>query len=162
MHTGTKNFPFIPFVINLAIPLILGAIGRFFSRESMETWFLTIHKPDFYPPVNLSVGIVIATYITVGFSAFLVWRRRKQISNYVGVISLYFVQLVLHLVWRLIYFNYRDLGLGFFVMCGLLFVIIINSIVFYRINKWAGIFCIPYIVWISFITYLTYTIYILN
>lgn len=162
MKDKGKKFQFIPFVINLGIPLAIGAIGSFFTMESVKTWYTTLEKPALNPP-NWVFGPVWSTlYILIGLASFLVWRKRRSITNYPGVIGLYLFQLILNLAWSFIFFYLHETGLALIEIILLLGVIIINALVFYRISRTAGLLFIPYILWVGFATYLTYSIYTLN
>lgn len=158
-HVKSK-FP--AFVICLLIPLIIGAIGGFFTMESVKTWYTTLNKPSFNPP-NVVFGPVWTTlYILMGISSYLVWLKRKIVSGYSWAVTIYFVQLILNLMWSFLFFYHHQIGLALVEIIVLLVMIIITAFIFYRINRVAGLLFLPYILWVSFASYLTYSIFILN
>ena len=157
-----KNFPFIPFIINIAIPLIFGASSRYFVRASTDNWSLNVNKPEYSPSSEAAVTILISLYFLIGISSFIIWKLRKTIKNYPGVICIYFTQLVLHFAWRITYFGQDDFFFSLYFIGAGLVVAILNMIVFYRINKLAGLLLVPYILWIIYSLNLTYSIYLLN
>lgn len=159
---STKKNQFIPFIICLAIPLAIGAMGSFFTFESVKSWYTTLNKPSFNPPSSVFGPVWTTLYILMGISSYLVWRRRKELSGYYWAASVYAIQLVLNLMWSFLFFYQQQIGLALLEIGVLLLVIIINAFLFYRMEKIAGLLFIPYILWVSFASYLTYSIYILN
>ncbi|RZL08773.1 MAG: tryptophan-rich sensory protein [Pedobacter sp.] len=159
---SSKKFNFVAFIVNLAIPLSIGAIGAFFTASSVETWYKTINKPSFNPPDGIFGPVWTSLYILIGISAYLVWQKRDQIDKFPRTVAIYLIQLVLNLLWSFIFFYAHEIGMALVEIIMLLVVIIINALVFYRIDKSAGLLFIPYILWVSFATVLTYNIFVLN
>lgn len=159
---SSKKFNFVAFIVNLAIPLSIGAIGAFFTASSVDTWYKTINKPSFNPPDGIFGPVWTSLYILIGISAYLVWQKRDQIDKFPRTVAIYLIQLVLNLLWSFIFFYAHEIGMALVEIIMLLVVIIINALVFYRIDKAAGLLFIPYILWVSFATVLTYNIFVLN
>lgn len=157
-----KKFNFLAFIVNLAIPLSIGAIGAYFTASSVDTWYRTINKPSFNPPDFIFGPVWTSLYIMIGISAYLVWQKRDQIEQFPRTVAIYLIQLVLNLLWSFIFFYAHELGMALIEIVMLLAVIIINARVFYKIDKIAGLLFIPYIVWVSFASVLTYCIFSLN
>lgn len=162
MSNSTQKFQFVPFIICLIIPLSIGALGGFFTMEAVKTWYTTLNKPSFNPPNYLFGPVWSTLYAIMGIASYLIWKRRNVTKNYTLAASVYFIQLVLNLMWSFIFFYQQQIGLALIEIIILLVAIIANSILFYRINKLAGLLYIPYIMWVSFATVLTYSIYMLN
>jgi benzodiazapine receptor len=162
MSTTNQKFQFVPFIICLIIPLAVGAIGGFFTMESVKTWYTTLNKPSFNPPNYLFGPVWSTLYAIMGIASYLVWKKRNVAKNYTLAASVYFIQLILNLMWSFIFFYQQQIGFALIEIIILLIAIIINSVLFYRINKVAGLLYIPYIMWVSFATVLTYSIYMLN
>jgi len=162
MPNRKQKFQILPFILCLAIPLAIGAIGSFFTMESVKTWYLTLNKPSFNPPNAVFAPVWTTLYILMGISCYLVWKRRKVETSYPIAITIYALQLLLNLMWSFLFFYNHQIGLALIEIVILLITIIINTFIFYRIHKAAGLLFIPYILWVSFASYLTYSIYILN
>ncbi len=149
-------------LINIAIPISFGAIGAFFTASSVSTWYPTLVKPSFTPSGELFGPVWTALYILIGIAAYRIWQRRSAIRQFPRTIAIYLIQLILNTLWSFIFFYAHQLGVAVFEVLFLLFVVIVNAVVFYRIDKTAGLLFIPYIVWVSFAAILTYNIYLLN
>ena len=150
------------FIINIAIPLAIGAIGAWFTSQSVETWYPTLVKPSFNPPNWLFPPVWTTLFVLMGISAYLVWLKRKEVEHFPRTIALYFIQLILNVMWSFLFFYAHELGIALIEVVALLIAIIINARVFYKIDKTAGLLFIPYILWVSFATLLTYSIFSLN
>jgi benzodiazapine receptor len=162
MPATEKSFQPIPFLVNIVIPLIFGVLGGLITVRSVKTWYPGIAKPSFNPP-NWLFGPVWSTlFIIIGIASYLVWTKRKQIVRLPRTIAVYFIQLILNLLWSFLFFYSHLIGAALIEIIALLVAIAINGMVFYKIDKTAGLLFIPYFLWVSFATILTYNIFILN
>lgn len=156
------KFKPLAFIINIAITLGVGALGGLATAQSVKTWYPTLNKPSFNPPNWLFAPVWTTLYILIGIAAYLVWVRRDKIVHFPRTVAIYLIQLILNLAWSFIFFYLHELGFALFEIILLLIIIVINAGMFYKINKWAGLLFIPYILWVSFASFLTYNIFILN
>ena len=162
MVTEKKRFQIFPFMINVLIPFIFAGLGGLITVKSVNTWYTTIQKPSFNPP-NWLFGPVWSTlFLLIGISSYLIWRKREQIAHFPRTVAIYFIQLILNLGWSFLFFYSHLIGAALMEIIALLISIIVNAIVFYKIDKTAGLLFIPYFLWVSFAAFLTYNIFILN
>jgi len=152
----------LAFIINIAITLSIGALGGWATATSVETWYKTINKPSFNPPDWLFGPVWTSLYILIGIAAYLVWTKRDTIPHFPRTVAIYLIQLILNLAWSFIFFYLHEIGFALAEIILLLIIIVINALMFYKIDKWAGLLFIPYILWVSFASILTYNIFILN
>lgn len=142
--------------------MIFGALGGLITIQSVKTWYPGIAKPSFNPP-NWLFGPVWSTlFVIIAFAAYLVWTQRKHIAHFPRTVAIYFIQLILNLGWSFLFFYNHLIGAALIEIVALLAAILINGLVFYKINKTAGLLFIPYFIWVSFATLLNYNIFILN
>ncbi|RLJ72830.1 TspO/MBR family protein [Pedobacter alluvionis] len=156
------KFKPVAFVINIAITLGIGALGAWATLQSVKTWYPTLKKPSFNPPDWLFRPVWTTLYVLIGIAAYLVWIKRDKIVHFPRTVAIYLIQLILNLGWSFIFFYLHEVGFALAEIILLLIFIIINAVMFYKINKWAGLIFIPYFIWVSFATILTYNIFILN
>jgi len=156
------KFKPLAFIVNIAITLGIGALGGWATAQSVKTWYPTLNKPSFNPPNWLFAPVWTTLYILIGIAAYLVWIRRDKIVHFPRTVAIYLIQLILNLGWSFIFFYLREVGFALAEIILLLIIIVINASMFYKINKWAGLIFIPYIIWVSFASFLTYNIFILN
>lgn len=157
-----RRFQFVPFLINLLVPLIFGVLGGMITIKSVHTWYPGIQKPSFNPPNWLFGPVWSVLFIIIGIAAYLIWQKRAQITNFPRTVAVYFIQLILNLGWSFLFFYNHLIGAALIEIVALLAVILVNGIVFYKIDKIAGLLFIPYFLWVSFAAFLTYNIFILN
>ena len=146
-------------LIAIFIPIVLGLIVGLITKNGMRN-IKYLNLPEFYPPAILFPIVWTILYGLMGYSAYLVY---SEYSCYNRIcLLIYFVQLIINLLWSIIFFN-LELRLFALIWLILLDIVVIYMIwCFYGINKKAAYYQIPYLVWIIFATFLNYTIYVLN
>lgn len=157
-----KSFQFVPFLINLLIPFIFALLGGLITINSVKTWYPGIQKPSFNPPNWLFGPVWSVLFTLIGISAYLVWMKRDRIAHFPRTAAIYFIQLILNLGWSFLFFYTHQIGAALIEIVALLVAIVVNGLVFYKIDRTAGLLYIPYFLWVSFAAFLTYNIYILN
>jgi len=148
-------------IISIGIPLLIGYLGSIFTTMSVGSWYLTLSKPFFNPPNYLFGPVWTFLYILIGISFYLVWKNGFG-GKEDQCIIIYSLQLALNLLWSIMFFGLRSPLFGLIDIILLLFLILANIIIFYRVSKAAGLILIPYFLWVSFATLLNYSIVILN
>lgn len=162
MQEVRKKFQFLPFIINIAICLAFGAIGRYFTKKNIMKFYELNGDHLGYPNLSITIKIIITISVLMGIAAFLIWQRRKEIKFYYTLIALYLSQFLLHLLWRIIFVNHTDYLISSFLMIALIILLFTTCITFFRINKMAGLLSLPYLIWTCYIGYLSYYLYIFN
>ena len=149
-------------LLSIAVCLLAGVIGSLFTYSSIPTWYAALIKPALNPP-NWIFGPVWTTlYILMGISLYLIIKKGKPDRTIWTAIIVFAVQLVLNTLWSIVFFGNHMLFLALVIIIALWLMILMNIILFYKLDKWAGILLIPYILWVSFATYLTYALWMLN
>lgn len=123
-------------ILYIAIPLLLGGIVGFItSKESMnyngivDGWLF---------PIVWSI-----LYILMGISSYIV-RNNKELM------SIYKVNLVINLLWPIIFFTLNFKVFGFFWILLLILVVGYMMYKFYNKNKISAYLLIPYLLWLIF------------
>ena len=146
---------------NLAIPLLIGFIAGFLTRQGTENFALNVKQPPFAPPAVLFPIVWTFLYALMGFSAYII-ENSQQTSQRNRALVLYYVQLFLNFLWSFIFFNFNNYLAAFIWIVALLILIIATTIEFYKIKPIAGYLMIPYILWVTFAAVLNFSIYLLN
>lgn len=123
-------------ILYIAIPLLLGGIVGFItSKESMnyngivDGWVF---------PIVWSI-----LYILMGISSYIV-RNNKELM------SIYKVNLVINLLWPIIFFTLNFKVFGFFWILLLILVVGYMMYKFYNKNKISAYLLIPFLLWLIF------------
>jgi len=144
------------------ICLAAGFIGSIFTMPAIPTWYAGINKPPFNPP-NWIFGPVWTTlFILMGISAWLIWEKRFSNKEVRSAIMIFSAQLVLNMLWSIIFFGFKSPLLAFADIIVLWLLILAAILSFYRISRPAAWLLIPYILWVSFASVLNLSIWLLN
>ena len=149
---------------NLIIPLAVGALSGFLTRNAMEK-YLELRQPPLSPPPAVFPVVWTILFLLMGISAYLIAAGGSEDRD-AGAMALipriYWIQLAVNFFWTLIFFN---LGMFLFAFLWLILLIILVSVMiarFLRIYRKAGILRIPYLIWLIFAAYLNLAVFILN
>lgn len=145
-------------IISFAIPLVVGGISGFFTRNAKEV-FESLVKPSFAPPPSIFGPVWTILYLLMGISLYRVLQSEDDIKMALVFFS---IQLFLNFIWSPIFFVLEMRLLAFIVILILLFFILLTAFSFYNIDKLSGVLFIPYILWVSFATILNFSLYYLN
>jgi benzodiazapine receptor len=153
-------------IIKLIVSIVVcegaGGIGAIFTTPAIPTWYVGLRKPRFTPPNSVFGPIWITLYLLMGVAVFLVWREGLSQQGVMVAFIIFWVQLVLNILWSVIFFGLKSL-LGGMVMIILLWItILVNIIMFFGVSPIAGGLLIPYIVWVSIAGNLNARVWTLN
>ena len=139
---------------------LAGIIGSIFTRESVNTWYLTLTKPSFNPPGWIFGPVWTLLYILMGIAAFLVYKRGYKKAK--TALNFFFIQLFFNALWSFLFFGLKNPFLAFIEIIILLTFIVITTYHFYKLEKRAAYLMLPYLAWVSFATILNLFLFILN
>jgi len=175
----------IKLIISIVVCQLAGVIGAVFTTPAISGWYASLEKPSFNPPNWVFGPVWTALYFLMGISLYLVWKKNwvsdspinpeeqkswNPISDRLwtgswrakNVIIIFFFQLVLNILWSVIFFGLKAPYFAFFEMLALWFSILYTIINFHRVSKKAGLLLLPYILWVSFALVLNFSIWWLN
>lgn len=147
-------------LICVALCMGLGLLSGLNTAEEVNGWYNTINRPTWNPPNWLFGPVWTTLYIFMGIAAALVWHSHAYLKR--KALSLFVIQFVLNLAWSYLFFSRHMIGVAFAELITMLVLILATTILFFRINKTAGLLMLPYLAWVSFATVLNGTIYSLN
>jgi len=148
-------------LLSLAIPLSAGVLGSLFTAPAVRSWYLTINRPVWIPPSWLFGPVWTALFIMMGVALYLIWSTKM--SNRVRMsLKLFAAQLVLNVLWSVLFFGMGNFWLAFGEILVLWIFILITIVSFEKVNKVASWLMVPYLLWVTFASYLNFTIASLN
>ena len=148
-------------IIAIAIPLAVGGISALLTMGSME-YFELLEKPPLSPPGWLFPIVWTVLFTLMGIASYFVVESEAETEEKVSALKIYFLQLVFNFLWSIFFFNLELYAFSFIWLLTLLFLIILTTVRFWRIDKRAGILMLPYIAWVLFAAYLNLGIALLN
>ena len=146
-------------IICVAIPLIVGALSAFFTKDAMGA-FETMNKPPLAPPGWLFPVAWTILYILMGIASFLIIK-----SNYESrgiVICIYCIQLLFNFAWSLFFFNLEAYVFSAIWLAILVVMILALIVKTARFSIPAMFMFVPYLCWCLFAMYLNVGIAVLN
>jgi len=172
-------------ITSILICQLAGVIGSFFTAPAIGTWYARLERPSFNPPNWLFAPVWIILFLLMGISLYLVWQKnwKSEVSvseqekkswnpfstklwrgpwREENAIAIFAIQLVLNILWSVIFFGLKSPGIAFIEILMLWFAILYTIVNFYRISKPAAYLLIPYILWVSFASILNFFVWWLN
>jgi tryptophan-rich sensory protein len=98
----------------------------------------------------------------MGIAVFLVWQEGLNQEGVKVAFIIFWVQLVLNILWSVVFFGFKSLLGGMIMIFLLWIVILVNIIVFFGVSPIAGGLLIPYIIWVSIAANLNAQVWKLN
>lgn len=145
----------------IAIPLLVGAVSAFLTRNSM-TVFESVEKPPLAPPAWLFPIAWTILYTLMGISSYIIVTSNAEKSKIENAIRIYAIQLAVNFLWPFFFFQlgwYAFSLLWLFLLWLLVYVMIWK---FHEISKAAAYLNLPYLLWLTFAAYLNFGIWRLN
>jgi translocator protein len=153
-------------IIKLIVSIVAcegaGGIGAIFTTPAIPTWYAGLKKPTFTPPNSVFGPIWITLYLLMGIAVFLVWREGLGQEGVTMAFVIFWAQLVLNILWSVIFFGLKSLFGGMVMILLLWIAILINIIAFFGVSPLAGSLLIPYIIWVSIAANLNVQVWKLN
>lgn len=142
---------------SILFPVILGGIVGFIISKPMD--YKTLEKPFLSPPSIVFPIAWTILYVLMGVSYGLL-KDQNLVDKSIN--KIYISQLVVNLLWPIVFFVLKLRLLAFAIIVLLAILVGIMIYKFYSKNKIAGLLQIPYLLWTLFATYLNFGIYLLN
>lgn len=144
--------------ISILIPVGLGALVGFVSSSYSN--YTDLPLPSFAPPGILFPIVWTILYTLMGISSYIISESISYQKD--KALSIYWIQLIINLLWSIIFFVLNLKTLAFIWIILLIISVIIMIKRFLSINKLAGYLQIPYLLWIIYAAILNLSIIFLN
>jgi tryptophan-rich sensory protein len=147
--------------------LAAAVLGSVATRAGQD-WYDRLDKPVFTPP-DATFGIVwTVLYVAIAVSGWLAWRsgatmtRRPDDASATAPTVAWAVQMVLNLLWTVVFFGMRAPWAGVVVIVALLAAIVVTIELDRRVSTSAAALLVPYLGWVGFAAALTVGVAVLN
>ncbi|MFO8025255.1 TspO/MBR family protein [Thiohalophilus sp.] len=160
MSTLSLRRQFAGLIIWLFVTFIAAGLGAWASVEA-GLFYQQLERPSWAPPGSVFSPVWTTLFVLMAVAAWRVWR----VNGFAGVrpaLSLYLVQLVFNVLWSWLFFGWHLGGWAFADVILLWGLILATVIVFWRIQRLAGLLLMPYLLWVSFAVALNYAVWQLN
>ena len=152
----------LPLILSVGVSFLAAGIGSVFTTSAINTWYTTLQKPFFNPPNWIFGPVWTLLYLMMGISLYLVWVTKTDKKERRQGITFFFIQLVLNVLWSILFFGLQSPAAALIGIIVLWFAILLTIKNFLQISKPAGRLLMPYLAWVSFATILNLSIVFLN
>ncbi|MBA1146340.1 tryptophan-rich sensory protein [Ectothiorhodospiraceae bacterium WFHF3C12] len=156
--TGRDWLALGAFMLACALTSGLGGVA---TATSVNSWYQTLTKPAFNPPDWLFAPVWTVIFILIALAGWRVWRRRHAPGGTLAL-GLYALQLLLNVLWSVLFFGARAPAAALVEIILLLTVVLIVLELFRRLDTLAALLFLPYPLWVGFATVLNAAIVVLN
>lgn len=139
-------------ISSVAISLGAGILGSILAPQMRENYG-AMARPPLAPPGWIFPVVWTVLYVLMGIAAYRIWinptgKARKTALFFYGA------QLIVNILWPLLYFRWEAYWLAFFWLLLLWYLVFMTWKRFTELDKRAGILLIPYLLWLTFAAYL--------
>ena len=140
-------------------PLVAGTIVGLATNSRGTGWYRQLAKPSWTPPDAVFGPVWSVLYLLMGTASVVVARSGREQADGAKAagqpsadraLAVYAVQLVLNLVWSVLFFGARRPKAAGAEMAALWVSIVATVIAFARVRLAAGLLLLPYLAWTSF------------
>lgn len=163
-----KGKNFIRFIVSVGICELVGVLGALYTTPNIGTWYVFLAKPALTPPAWVFGPVWTILYFLTGVALFLVWSSFAKASegrekgNTRTAIGIFVIQLILNILWSIIFFGSQSSFPGFIAIVSLWLAVIATIMAFGKISRAAAWILVPYLFWVTFAGYLNFAIWLLN
>ncbi|MCX6801096.1 MAG: tryptophan-rich sensory protein [Candidatus Diapherotrites archaeon] len=162
LHYEKKKTDFARLIGCIILCEIAGATGSVFTFPMINTWYSSINKPFFNPPNWIFGPVWTALFLLMGISLYLVLEKGLQKKEVKKAASIFGVQLLMNILWSVLFFGLMSPFLAFIEIIFLWLAIAFTIKSFYPTSKKAAWLLVPYICWVSFALILNFAVWMLN
>lgn len=148
----------VKLILSILTCQMAGFLGSLATTPAIPTWYASLNKPSFNPPNWIFAPVWTTLFLLMGISLFIILNQKKNKKAK----AIFFIQLGLNTLWSFLFFGLQSPLLAFLEILILWTAILLTIIQAYKLQKWAGILLIPYLLWVSFAAFLNFTIWRIN
>ena len=150
---------FLSFVLFLIITYSASIIGGFVTINFKEPWYSELVKSNFNPPDWVFAPVWTTLYMMMTLAIWFFWHSKNRDIN---TIYIYFIHIAFNTTWSIVFFGLHQILSAFIVLLILIFLIIILTFRFKRVNLVSYYLMIPYLLWTTYALFLNFNLLILN
>ena len=141
--------------VSVAVSLGAGILSAFLTGGSMRQ-YADLYHPPLSPPGWVFPIVWTILYILMGVPAWFVYESSGNDKRL--AFSLYGNQLLLNIVWPLLFFQLKIYFFAFAWILLLWLMVYLTLRQFSLLDRRAGLLLVPYLVWVTFAAYLNLAI----
>ena len=144
------------FLVSLAIVYGVAFIGSLFTSSAVKSdWYQQI-KPAITPQDYVFPIVWNILFLLIGLSLAFSWIHSKGFFEKRQVVLAFGVNLVLNVLWSVLYFGIGSPALAFFDIILIIISIMYLILVIWEIDRKAALMLFPYLLWVDFAAILNF------
>lgn len=140
----------------IAIALGAGFISTLLAPGIAQS-YATLYQPPLAPPGWVFPVVWTVLYVLMGVASYLIVQNPTGEARG-SALCYYVVQLVVNLLWPVIFFRFEAYATAFFWLVLLWYLVFVTYQKFSELNRVAGLLLLPYLAWLTFAGYLNLAI----
>lgn len=153
--------PILRLVACFALCFAVAALGALATTPKIPTWYAALNKPSFTPPNYVFPIAWNILYALMAISLWRLWQSRPDELRS-KAIALFLLQLAVNLAWSWIFFGAESLRGGLVTILALDALVLWTIVAAWRVDRFAAVLLLPYLLWIGYATALNAGIARLN
>ena len=148
-------------ISSLIICQLAGFVGSIFTTPAIPDWYASLEKPALNPPNWIFSPVWIFLYLLMGVTLYILWQNLPKIEAKIALVF-FAVQLVLNILWSVIFFGLKSPMAAFFEIIVLWVFILLTMIKSSKVSKASVYLLLPYILWVNFAAILNFFLWQMN
>jgi translocator protein len=134
-------------VAAFALSFATAGVGRLLTQ--LGPWYYSLQLPAWKPP-DAAFGVIWSCLFTLGaISGWLAWQAADRPEHRRRVMGLFGVNVVLNILWSLLYFKLQRPDWALYEVILLWLSIVALIVGLWRLSKLASLLLLPYGVWVG-------------
>lgn len=142
----------------LLISATMLGVGGWLTALGFGEWYDTLAKPPFQPPGWLFSPVWTTLLTLLAVATWLVARTGLDKPIVRLALVLYGIQIALNILWSLLFFTLHNPTFALWEIAILDVILLSMVIVYWRVNTWAGLMILPYLLWLGLASVINYWI----
>jgi translocator protein len=136
-------------------------LGQLATFPNLVPWYASLAKPSFNPPNFIFGPVWTLLYALMAFAFWRILILPQQPGRRLAI-GLFLAQLALNVIWSFAFFAARSPLLGLIDIIPQETLVLATLILFWRLDRIAGLCLAPLAIWVGFATLLNFAIWRLN
>jgi tryptophan-rich sensory protein len=159
---GPPTPPWLAYGLSLAACAGAAVLGSLATTPHLDPWYQTLAKPGFTPPNAVFPIVWPVLFLLMAIAAARVATRPRPTPARGTALAFFAAQLTINVLWSFAFFGRESPEAGMLTIVILIAAIAATLIVFWRIDRPAGLLLVPYLAWVAFAAVLNAAIVALN
>jgi len=148
-------------IASLIICQLAGFVGSVFTTPAIPGWYAALEKPTFNPPNWIFSPVWIFLYLLLGITLYILWQNLPKTEARIAL-AFFAIQLVLNILWSVIFFGLKSPMLAFLEIIILWAFILLTMITSSKVSRTSVYLLLPYMLWVNFAAILNFFLWRLN